>query len=104
LLLISCSALPADGIVLRPSTKDHDGTEGEAGLGGGVASTMMGGASIHDESFEDEFSDMEGSITDGNTGKVIQVISGLELHVHVHVYMYVCICTCTCIYVTFWMK
>lgn len=70
MLLISCSVLPADGIVLRPSIKDHDGTEGEAGLGGGVASTIMGGASIHDESFEDEFSDMEGSITDGNTGKL----------------------------------
>ena len=36
-----------------------------------MASTIMGGASIHDESFEDEFSDMEGSITDGNTGNAI---------------------------------
>lgn len=68
MLPISCSALPADGIILRPSPKDHDGTEGEAGLGGGVTSTIMGGASIHDESFEDEFSDMEGSFTDGHQG------------------------------------
>ena len=73
MLLTSCSALPPDGIILRPSPKDQDGTDGEAGLGGGVASTIMGGASIHDESFEDEFSDMEGSITDGNTGNAICV-------------------------------
>ena len=67
---ISCSALPADGIILRPYPKDYDGSEGETGLGGGAASTVMGGASIHDESFEDEFSDMEGSVTDGNAGNV----------------------------------
>ena len=71
MFLTSCSALPADGIILRPSPKDQDGTDGEVGLGGGVASTVVGGASIHDESFEDEFSDMEGSITDGNTGNAI---------------------------------
>ena len=65
---VSCSSLPADGIILRPCPKDQDGTEGEAGLGGGVASAFVGGASIHDESFEDEFSDMEGSVIDGNPG------------------------------------
>ena len=34
----------------------------------------MGGASIHDESFEDEFSDMEGSVTDGNPGNVVGAV------------------------------
>lgn len=33
-----------------------------------MSPAVVGGASIHDESFDDEFSDMEGSITDGNAG------------------------------------
>ena len=73
---VSCSTLPADGIILRPCPKDHDGeqcTGGEVRFGGGVASAMVGGASIHDESFEDDFSDMEGSVTDGNAGNVLLV-------------------------------
>ena len=41
------------------------------GLGGGVASNLMGGASIHDESFEDDFSDMDGSVTDGIAGNAV---------------------------------
>ena len=86
MLPTSCSALPADGIILRPSPKDHDGTEGEAGLGGGVASTIVGGASIHDESFEDDFSDMEGSFTDGHPG-TCTCIAKEFLHVYT--------CTCT---------
>ena len=42
-----------------------------------MASTFVGGASIHDESFEDEFSDMEGSITDGNQGNMENVFVAL---------------------------
>ena len=68
--MYSCSQLPSDGIILRPCPKDDEGDQSFAGegLGGGVASMMMGGASIHDESFEDEFSDMEGSDTNLNAG------------------------------------
>ena len=63
--LSSCSALPADGVILRPHPK---GDQQARGTGGGVASAVVGGASIHDESFEDDFSDMEGSVIDGNAG------------------------------------
>ena len=67
----SFSSLPADGIILRPCSKDHDDggqCSGADRIGGGVASMIVGGASIHDESFEEEFSDMEGSVADGNAG------------------------------------
>ena len=83
----SCSPLPSDGIILRPCPKDSEGDQGSTaeGMGVGVSSSMLGGASIHDESFEDEFSDMEGSesITDGNTGIHVTLIT-------------VCINYCTC--------
>ena len=68
--MYSYSPLPSDGIILRPCPKDSEGEQGTigGGVGVGVSSSMLGGASIHDESFEDEFSDMEGSVTDGNAG------------------------------------
>ena len=78
----SCSPLPSDGIILRPCPKDSEGEHGSigGGVGVGVSSSMLGGASIHDESFEDEFSDMEGSVTDGNAG-----IVSMSMYVHVFV-------------------
>ena len=42
-----------------------------------MTSAMVSGASIHDESFEDDFSDMEG---DGSTG----------LYMYVHACTYIC--------------
>ena len=66
----SYSPLPADGIILRPCPKDHEGDQNSSkSVGGGVAYSIVGGASIHDESFDDDFSDTEGSITDGSIGK-----------------------------------
>ena len=65
----SYSPLPADGIILRPCPKDHEGDQNSSkGVGGGVASSVVVGASIHDESFDDDFSDVEESITDGSIG------------------------------------
>ena len=86
----SYSPLPADGIILRPCPKDHEGDQSSAkGVSGGVASSVAAGASIHDESFDDEFSDMEESITDGSIGNpcdMFSVSAGLEC---IFMYMYV---------------